>query len=110
VSNVTPIGTKRIFSLEEAQELPPLVRRITEDAVQRARDLASDAGQRSEMELREILIAWGKKVEKLGAEPKGLWLVDFDNGEGYYCWRYPETRVDHFHEYKTGFQSRQKID
>ena len=40
--------------------------------------------------LRDIVEAWAEAVRALGLEVKGLWLVDFDNGEGYYCWKYPE--------------------
>ena len=43
-------------------------------------------------------------MEALGAEVKGVWLVDFDNGSGYYCWRWPETAIDHFHGYEEGFE------
>ena len=32
-----------------------------------------------------------------------MFLVDFDNGEGYYCWKWPEREVDHFHGYEEGF-------
>jgi hypothetical protein len=48
-------------------------------------------------------------MEALGAEVKGVWLVDFDNGSGYYCWRWPETTVDHFHSYEEGFGGRSRI-
>ena len=37
------------------------------------------------------------------------WLVDFDNGEGYYCWKYPEDTVGHFHGYEDGFAGRISI-
>jgi hypothetical protein len=40
---------------------------------------------------------------------KGLWLVDFDNGSGYYCWRYPELRLEYYHSYDGGFGSRMRI-
>ena len=45
----------------------------------------------------------------MGLEVKGLWLVDFDNGEGYYCWKYPESVVCHYHGYEDGFAGRMKI-
>jgi hypothetical protein len=44
-----------------------------------------------------------------GLEIKGLWLVDFDNGSGCYCWRYPETGLDYFHTYEEGFRGRMRI-
>ena len=53
--------------------------------------------------------AWAEAVQDLGAEAKGLWLVDFDAGSGYYCWKYPETTVSHYHGYDEGFAGRMKI-
>ena len=40
------------------------------------------------------------------SEIKGLWLVDFDSGAGYYCWKYPEPSLDYFHGYEEGFAGR----
>ena len=59
--------------------------------------------------LQEVVDAWTKDLQSLGAEPKGLWLVDFDNGDGYYCWCYPETGITHYHGYADGFAGRMKI-
>ncbi len=42
----------------------------------------------------------------MGLEIKGVWLVDFDSGGGYYCWKYPETGLNHFHSYDEGFSGR----
>jgi len=49
-----------------------------------------------------------------GLEVKGLeGLVDFRaQREGrvvYLCWRFPETRVGHWHELEAGFQGRRPI-
>jgi serine/threonine protein kinase len=38
-----------------------------------------------------------------------LWLVDFDNGQGYYCWSYPEATISHYHAYDDGFAGRMSI-
>ncbi len=48
-------------------------------------------------------------MEALGVEVKGLWLVDFDNGSGYYCWRWPERELAFFHGYDEGFAGRTRI-
>jgi hypothetical protein len=52
---------------------------------------------------------WAADVQALGPEVKGLWLVDFDNGHGYYCWCYPEAAILHYHAYEDGFAGRVKI-
>ena len=38
-------------------------------------------------------MTWTRDMEMLGVVVKGLWLIDFDSGEGYYCWKYPEPAV-----------------
>ena len=50
-----------------------------------------------------------RSMEALGLEVKGLWLVDFDNGEGYYCWRWPEPDLAYFHGYDEGYSGRIRI-
>ncbi len=60
-------------------------------------------------ELDAVVAAWTKQVQGLGLEVKGLWLVDFDNGDGYYCWKYPEAAILHYHGYDEGFAGRMKI-
>ena len=48
-------------------------------------------------------------ISRLGIEVKGLWLIDFDSGAGYYCWRHPETGLHFFHSYEDGFRGRMPI-
>ena len=48
-------------------------------------------------------------MEALGVEVKGPWLVDFDSGAGYYCWRWPEEELAYFHAYDEGFHHRTRI-
>jgi hypothetical protein len=107
-----------IFSLDEARALLPRVKHLTAHAVRRAERLAEELHGVSEdqpehAELSEALQAvvkgWADELQTLGAEPKGLWLVDFDNGEGYYCWCYPEDGITHYHGYSDGFAGRMKI-
>jgi hypothetical protein len=35
--------------------------------------------------------------------------VDFDTGSGFYCWRWPEERLEFFHGYEEGFDGRVRI-
>jgi hypothetical protein len=109
---------RRIFSLEEAQLLLPKVKTLTAEAVRRANALAAEleivpeddpAHARLTGELHAIVAAWAMGLQDLDVEAKGLWLVDFDNGEGYYCWRHPEATITHFHGYEDGFAGRMKI-
>jgi hypothetical protein len=49
---------------------------------------------------------WNGKIRKLGGVPKGLWLVDIDAGDGYYCWKFPEVEIGYWHDYKSGYAGR----
>jgi hypothetical protein len=97
---------KRIFSYEQAIELLPEVRRVTDDAVERLDALASDEPGAYE----RIVTEWADEILALGVEVKGLWLVDFDSGGGYYCWRHPEPALEYFHGYEEGFGGRVKLN
>jgi hypothetical protein len=88
----------------------------TERAVEEAEKLVlaregATPGEQAKVDARiqQLIERWKREMEALGAEVKGVWLVDFDNGSGYYCWRWPETTVDHFHGYEEGFGGRSRI-
>jgi len=111
-------GSKRIFSYEEALATFPLVRRLTRQAVQQVESLFQRVRSQEELDDRHdelegatqsIVDAWAAEIEGIGCEVKGLWLVDFDSGSGYYCWRYPEESLGHFHDYDEGFAGRVPI-
>jgi len=106
------------FTLTEARELLPAVKAMTAEAVRQAEsvadamdDLADDDRRRTTLgaELKSVIDAWGERIRDMGLETKGLWLVDFDNGEGYYCWQHPEPALLHYHGYDEGFAGRMKI-
>jgi regulator of sirC expression with transglutaminase-like and TPR domain len=96
---------KRIFTLEEARALWPRVRDLTSEAVMRYGQLSGDLESERETVVRE----WMREVGSMGVEIKGLWLVDFDSGAGYYCWKYPEPALNHFHGYEEGFGGRLQL-
>jgi len=93
-------ASPRVFTLDEARALMPRVQEITAEAVGRY------GKQPGEEERREVAEAWAKELMAMGLEIKGLWLVDFDSGAGYYCWKYPESELGHFHSYEEGFGGR----
>src|SRR6185503_2573956 len=99
---------KKVFSYEEAASLLPEVRRLTEQAHGRVEALGATAqsGTQVQEEVGAVIAEWARSVLALGVEVKGLWLVDFDNGSGYYCWRFPETGLQFYHSYEEGFGGR----
>ncbi|MEK6627016.1 MAG: DUF2203 family protein [Bdellovibrionota bacterium] len=106
----------RSFSLSEAQDLLQLIYRITEEPAKKTKylmsciealqDKKSVRALEIQKQITEIIDRWQNKVERLGAKPKGLWLADFDNGDGYYCWKFPEVKILYKHGYQDGFTGR----
>jgi len=108
----------RVFTLGEAEELFPLVQSITEAAwqelepVRRRLEGMSPMNPRvheAEREYESIVKRWMAKMHRLGLIVKGLWLVDFDTGDGYLCWKFPELRIGHYHAYHEGFSQRRPL-
>lgn len=108
----------RHWTLEGARELLPDVRSRTEKAVSAVESLLarreshaadSSAGRAIDSEIRREVSDWARAMEAMSLEVKGLWLVDFDCGKGCYCWRWPETKLEYFHDRETGFAGRIRI-
>jgi hypothetical protein len=108
----------RVFTFEEARRMIPTVRAETRGALERLRalevpidaeGLEEDRQDLLQKAAAEILADWAERIEKLGIEVKGPWLVDFDSGAGYYCWKWPEESLEYFHDYEAGFAGRVRI-
>ena len=113
---VFELGATRLMSLEQANDMVRIVSHFTKqmaaevdriihnlealnpDNVERAREL--------EAQVESIIESWNQKVRKLGGQPKGLWMADFDAGDGFFCWKYPESEINYWHDYKSGFPGR----
>jgi hypothetical protein len=89
----------------------PEVRRLTEQAylAVAALNASGGAAEAAQRRIDELVGEWARSLLDKGVEVKGLWLVDFDNGSGYYCWRYPEESLQFFHSYEDGFRGRMRI-
>jgi hypothetical protein len=108
-------SSKRIFSYDDALNTFPLVRDLTAAAMRQIEALAANLGSRDELDSRreeieeaqeKIVRAWAREVTAIGCEVKGAWLVDWDSGDGYYCWQFPEPSISFFHTYDEGFAGR----
>lgn len=104
------------FTLEEANQLVGLLNRITQKHSQRVDALISrlealgpQEGEKTsqiEKEVNQEITEWNTKVMKLSGRPRGLWHVDIDAGDGYYCWKYPEQEIQHWHHQQGGHADR----
>ena len=95
----------RIFSLAEAQSLLPVVRKVTRRAVGdfdpvrgRYRNLLDCDPRKPQLarQYEKIVRLWMTKMARFGLVARGLWAVDFDTGDGYLSWKYPELRLAFF--------------
>jgi hypothetical protein len=112
-------NTLRQFTLAEANQLIPLLYRMTEDVAGKAKylslcltalpDKKSERAEEIQNQINALVDTWQRKVERLGMKPKGLWLADFDNGDGYFCWKFPESQILFKHGYQDGFTGRRLI-
>jgi hypothetical protein len=111
--------SRRVFSYDEALSTFPLVRDLTAAAVRQVEALYNSLGSREELEARRkeleeacdtIVGNWVEEMAAIGCEVKGLWLVDWDSGDGYYCWKFPEESIGFFHGYEEGFAGRLPIN
>lgn len=108
----------RVFTLTEAKEMFPLVRAITEAAwrelepVRHKLESMAPVNPRIhdvERDYEAIVKRWMAKMNRLGLIVKGLWLVDFDTGDGYLCWKFPELHISHYHAYHEGYTGRRPL-
>jgi hypothetical protein len=109
---------ERRWSLEAARAMLPDVVSRTGEAVEvvealmerrEALEQGSTEDALLEQEIEACFSRWVREMEALGVEVKGPWLVDFDSGAGYFCWRWPERELLYFHGYDEGFEGRARI-
>ena len=103
------MNEKKLFSYEDACALLPEVQRLTTSAYSEVEALGEEIDETND-DFRRIVTDWAEQVMALGIEVKGLWLVDFDSGSGYYCWHHPEPSLQFFHGYEEGFRGRVQLN
>ena len=119
MSKVIEIHRRGTFSVEEAQQLIPILNRMTQNYVQvverimtQLESLSSENFERIaelESKINKDIAAWHSKVKKLGGIPKGLWIVNLDSGNGYFSWQHGETQLMYWQNYSQSFKERQPL-
>ena len=109
----------RYFNLEQARELLPVVRHITNKTYiqlkpfrQQLQSMTVYERLAPEMEsqYKKHVTAWIEKMTRLGMKAVTLGVVDFDTGDGYLCWKYPEVDLYFFHDYHDDYAQRVSIE
>lgn len=116
---VVEINQLKTFSLIEARKLLPLINHITKVSRKQVQQLMEQLEIQStyggkinstlEDQINLKVEIWQNKLQKLGVRAQGLWIADFDSGDGYFCWKYPEETIEFWHGYGEGFIGRVPI-
>ena len=110
--------SERIWTLAEVKQALPEIIQITRAAFDESNAimmrldeqiLPENEQEALESKLTGILNDWTERITEKGAVVKHLWLVDFDNGQGYYCWQLGEETVMYEHDYDDVFAGRRPI-
>lgn len=131
------IEPARLFTIEQANRMLPLVRRIVEDIVQdyarwreqvgvlevvaagRRGHAPPDEAEKVEKDTQRLaadIERYVTELRELGVDFKGFdqGLVDFpaelDGRRVYLCWKLGEESVEHWHYIEAGFAGRQKLE
>ena len=119
MDNLVRIEGPRVFTVQEVNSILPLVIKWTRNAKRQVDVLKyefdqldlSEEERRSHLlqQMDEIFSQWEQKLIRMGAKPSGTWVADFDFGEGYYCWKYPEPEILFWHGYEDGLSGRRSV-
>ncbi|MCB1197844.1 MAG: DUF2203 family protein [Bdellovibrionota bacterium] len=115
--NITFIKRAKKFTLAGARQFISRIEGITFVAFARAQplfeELKKPEGIRDKkevtQELHEIVTLWSEQIMYFGAMTRGLWMVDFDTGEGFYTWVYGEADITSYRTYDQSFEQRTPI-
>lgn len=111
-------SANKLFSLQEARGLVTLVCSITQKhqteltplQYRLNRMLANDPRRKALEQQYELVVSrWRHKITLLGARVAGLWVVEFDVGEGALSWRYPELSLAYFREAEQPLSQRRNL-
>lgn len=117
-AQVIELKPRKVFDYSDINALLPIVHRITKTYSEKVSKLIlklehipkqEKLFQAVELEINDLIQEWQVKVEKLGAVTKGLWIADFDSGDGYYCWKFSEEQILYWHGYRDGFSGRRPV-
>lgn len=118
MAELIQIGKQQVFNLQEARLLLPTIEKITKRFHSRTTKIESrlqrlvmaDPRRRSLLEdFGEHVSDWKTKMEGLGVSANNLWQVQFNVGDGFLCWQFPELVISHFLPKGEDWQDKVKL-
>jgi len=110
----------RIFTLDEANQALPEVAHLTRETQDRLQSLRSTyreievegEGASLEAETRALLNDWAEAILQIGAQPKGIFTVDFRSPDPnmLWCWAPDEEHITHRHFTWEAFKDRIELE
>ena len=96
----------------EVARLTSAVQERLDDLRQTYDDTDQAAGRSLESETRALLTSWQESILAMGAEPKGIFTVDFRSPDPnvLWCWTISEAEIVHRHFTWESFKDRVEID
>lgn len=103
----------RVFTLQEANAALEVVGDLTRSTEDRLRRLRAAYGgdtpvDEIERETRLVIDEWARLILELGAQPKGIFTVDFRSPDPnvLWCWTPGEAEIGHRHYTWESFKDR----
>jgi hypothetical protein len=116
-------STARVFRIEDANELLPLIAELTRSTIRQLEAAKSGIDLRKieqgelldeiqQEEIERVLATWSERVAELGVLPKGFFTCDFQspNPDTYFCWTYGEESITHTHKIYESYKDRQVLE
>ncbi len=120
--NVINIGYReyaKYFNLDEAKALLPVIKKITHETYAtldplrcelKKMSILDDMSPELENQYKQGVQDWIEKMIRLGVSPVTLGVVNFDTGDGYLNWKYPETSLSYYHDYDSDYKQRRSLE
>ena len=105
----------RIFTLDQANAMLPAVAALTErtrSQIEQLQNVVDEPGEQptepTDHDARELIERWAHSILALGAQPKGVFTVDFRTPDPnvVWCWAPDEPDICHRHFTWESFKDR----
>ncbi len=110
------IYRKRTFTKNEAARVAAVAEQVTDRVVGEVEELQAEIAflpesakslrKNIQERLESLHCEWVQKMRALGGSPKAMWTVDFDCGDGFFCWHHGDAIPGSFKSYEHEMDQR----